>query len=211
MTWLPGDLLFFTGPWSDRTAAIIRLATARPLRIVGPWFGPSHVGGIIIDDGRPRLIESTTLSQHPCLINGVCTSGAQAHVPEERIIEYLQAGGKVAVYRLANDRQLDEYQSERLRRTATKFVTAEVQYDLRGAILSGTRWLRWFAPHADAHSLFCSEMWGRWLADLNCIDNGGSGWMSPYALLRRVLENGVYELRQTWRARDLHLFVGSGE
>lgn len=209
MTWLPGDLLFFTG--TDWTARVIRAATAYPLRVIGPVFGPSHVGIIVPDGKQSLLVESTTLAKSPCLLNGRRVAGAQAHVPEERIAEYLTAGGSVAVYRLADDERLTADEIVVLHHVATRMVFDGLPYDLGEALLSGTRWLRWFAPQADSHSLYCSELCARILRRLGKIDRDRSAWLSPHALQRRVVIEGAYERVWAWYPHNLDALLNEGE
>ena len=76
---------------------------ARPHFLAPPRLkiGPSHVAVLCEFHGSMVWIESTTLCKHPCAILGYQVDGCQAHLPEDRIRDYITTGGHVDLYRLS--------------------------------------------------------------------------------------------------------------
>lgn len=175
-----GDLLFFYG--RERVSRIIEWATR----------GPSHVGIIskaYHPHNRPLLFESTTLCDQPCLLTGQKVSGVQAHDPFERLKTY---PGKAVRMRLLSGWELDERETYALR----DFLVALVDepYDLRGALISGTRLFKWTAlmPYPDLDSLFCSELCAAALMRLFRMPIENPSVYNPAMLMRKLRRWGVY-------------------
>lgn len=195
----PGDIAACFG--TDLVSRVIRLATWSPWGPGGLRLGPSHVA-LISDSEHGRVwVESTTLCRHPCLVRGEPVSGCQAHEPALRVDDYLTSGGSVEIYRLAPIHQLGRDEQLLLRRILFRhFLWDPVGYDVRGAILSGTRAIRWLGllPGADLHSLFCSELVAALLMRLSRLNHANPTGYSPARLLRELVQLGKYQRVAAW-------------
>lgn len=196
----PGDLIPCWG--TSRQCRAISWGTAsafgpRRLRI-----GPSHVAIAANWQGQTVWIESTTLCPHRCLVLGDVVNGCQAHRPEERVADYVNAGGRVEVYRLSPIDSLDVLE-ERLLSTILMhhFVMKRVGYDVGGAMISGTRLLKLtrFMPGADLQQLFCSELCAAVLQRLGRMNRSNPTRFNPACLMRRVVTEGTYEFVEEFR------------
>ncbi|MEZ6058473.1 MAG: hypothetical protein R3C01_17365 [Planctomycetaceae bacterium] len=204
MLFQPGDIAACFG--SDLTSRIVSYGTASPFAPQRLRVAPSHVA-ILCDPpgrvlkhhqqppGRMLWVESTTLCPHPCLIRGTHVAGSQAQQPEDRIADYAHGGGRVDLYRLADVNSL----TGRERRLLTqllidRFVRRAIDYDLRGAVLSGTRvfQLTRCFPRADLSQLFCSEMIAAVLMRLGRLNRENPSRFHPGRLLRTLVRTGVY-------------------
>lgn len=162
--WSNADILVFSGrspesilirgvtcsPFSH--AAILARVTKRdlelavadglrvPLEILTQW------------QDRLLLFESTTLVDQPCEILGKAIRGVQAHDPEKRILAY---DGRVWLMNILSP--LNDLETTRL----THYLLGKLgtEYDEGGAVLAGTRLLKWLLwQRADDRShLFCVE------------------------------------------------------
>jgi hypothetical protein len=67
-------------------------------------------------------------------------------------------------------------------------------YDLRGAIVSGTRLFKWtnLMPYPDLGSLFCSELCAAVLMRLHRLPLSNPSLFSPASLVREVRRCGTY-------------------
>lgn len=198
----PGDLVACYG--SDWISRGIQLLTWSPFAASTLRLGPSHLAIVTESDRGLLWVESTTLCRHPCVVRGERVSGCQAHEPHVRIQDYLQSGGTIAVYRLTGINQLDEAERQLLRRILFQhFLWTPVGYDFGGAILSGTRAIRWLGllPGADLHSLFCSELVAAILMRLNRLNHANPTGFSPARLLRTLVTLGKYYRVASWPAR----------
>ncbi len=192
----PGDVAACYG--ADPISRLISYGTAS---LVPPMLGPSHVAFItdLTHGGRPLWVESTTSCRRRCLINGTTTRGAQAHDPERRIQDYCQAGGRVDIYSPTDLRHYSPAELRRIREILiARFVRNNIHYDLRGAIISGTRLLR-LLPGDDIERLFCSELIAAMLAALGRLNNGIAGRYSPQRLIRELVRTGVYEFSHSYQ------------
>lgn len=180
----PGDLLFHYG--TDWKSRVIEYGTGLPNRMLK---APSHVSGVIPWHGADRLLlESTTLCDQPCAVNGKRISGVQAHVPELRISTY---PGTVWLCSLKRECQLTDTEKDLLVRRATLYLGEP--YDMHGAIESGTHWLQWLGlTGADLGSLFCSALWARLLMLCNRMNWAPCKQFNPAGLMRTVLRNGTH-------------------
>lgn len=186
MSFDPGDLLIFYG--RDFTSRIIEWATR----------GPSHVG-IVCPHGDygPVLFESTTLCEMPCLLAGTCVQGVQAHETANRIANY---PGAVARLRLAQAWRLSEAEIGLLHDWLMH--VAREPYDLRGALVSGTRLFKWTAlmPYPDLESLFCSELCAAALMRLARMPLENPSVYNPASLVRELRRCGTYGAPQFVKA-----------
>jgi hypothetical protein len=204
----PGDLVIFYG--RDFSSRVIEWATR----------GPSHVGIVCPHevendatesrnrkrDARPDaggfatlppkggpanmlLFESTTLCDEPCVLTGKRTSGVQAHEPVSRIASY---PGDVAFLRLMPAWRLHSREVVLLHDWLMR-VACE-PYDLRGALVSGTRLFKWTAlmPYPDLESLFCSELCAAALMRLHRLPLSNPSLYNPASLVREVRRCGTY-------------------
>jgi hypothetical protein len=192
-TFEPGDLAACHG--ADWTSRLIRWQTASLFPPAGLRLGPSHVA--LLCRWRDEMIwtESTTLCRSPCLIRQRQVSGAQAHRPQERIADYVNAGGRVDIYRLTHFHRLSIEESRLLTRLVLdEFIDPGIGYDLGGALLSGTRVLhrsRWF-PGTDLEQLFCSELAAAVVMRLNRMNHANPTRYNPARLLRELVRTGKY-------------------
>ena len=173
-----GDLLIFYG--RDFTSRIIEWATR----------GPSHVGIVCPHgDHGPVLFESTTLCETPCLLTGGCVQGVQAHEPATRIAAY---PGAVARLRLTRAWRLSAAEIGLLHDWLLR--VAHEPYDLRGALISGTRLFKWTAlmPYPDLESLFCSELCAAALMRLARMPLENPSVYNPASLVRELRRCGTY-------------------
>jgi hypothetical protein len=181
--WKAGDILIFFGTdWSSR---VIELATR----------GPSHVGIVSRQSDRGHLLyESTTLCDLPDRLTGRSCAGVQAHDPAERVQSY---NGRVARLRLAPAWRLNRYEADLLGQMLQH--VHGVQYDLPGALLSGTRLFKWTSlmPYPDLGSLFCSELCAAVLMRLGRLPLSNPSAYHPAALVRKLRRCGVYQAPET--------------
>ena len=189
----PGDVMACWGrDWISRgiTFGTWSLFGPRGLRL-----GPSHVAIICHRAGEPAWVESTTMAPHPCLVRGEHAAGVQVHQPDNRIRDYLAQGGKVIRYALSPINRLTGSESELLTKILLeKFVDRGINYDLGGALISGTRvfqLLRSF-PGADLNRLFCSELVSAVLQRLGRLNRTNPTRHNPARLLREAVRQGVY-------------------
>jgi hypothetical protein len=182
MDFEPGDLLIFYG--RDLSSRVIEWATR----------GPSHVGIVCplparVKEDNLLLFESTTLCNEPCVLTGQFIEGVQAHEPASRIAGY---PGEVALLRLMPAWRLNEREAALL--YDWLMHVASVPYDLRGALLSGTRLFKWTAlmPYADLESLFCSELCAAALMRLHRLPLSNPSLYNPASLVRELRRCGTY-------------------
>ena len=201
MDFLPGDIAGCYGQgWTSKaiTYGTVSLLAPKRLRV-----GPSHVAVICEYRGGPIWVESTTLCRHPCLIRGVHVCGVQAHLPEERIADYVEAGGRVDLYRLSPVDRLSRSESELLTRILVKhFIGRMVSYDTGGALLSGTRLFKHtrLLPRADLDELFCSELAAKVYMRLGRLNRDNPTKYNPASLLRQLVREGTVQFERTYVA-----------
>lgn len=193
-----GDIAACYGRGPD--AAVIRLATAWPIAPRGLRLGPSHVAIMAETSGRGLLwFESTSLCQRPCVLTGEQRAGTQAHWPNNRIFDYTRNGGRVDIYRLLPFWELLPGESRELGDLLRIAVDLRLRYDLPGALLSGTRVLkfsRFF--YADLESVFCSELVAAVLQKLHLLAIQNPMRFSPASLMRSLVRTGVYRRYATY-------------
>ncbi|MGE5194070.1 MAG: hypothetical protein ACM3U2_16365 [Deltaproteobacteria bacterium] len=198
----PGDLLIFYG--RDLSSRVIEWATRGPSHVgivcphalaVPPSGG--HAGAARPPDGGTAsalLFESTTLCDEPCALTGKCIAGVQAHEPMSRITGY---PGNVALLRLMPAWRLSAREVDLLRDWLLH--VASEPYDLRGALISGTRLFKWTAlmPYPDLESLFCSELCAAALMRLHRLPLSNPSLYNPASLVREVRRCGTYGAPRT--------------
>jgi hypothetical protein len=193
-----GDILACYG--RDRVSRGIRRWTYRP------WYAdrrlrraPSHVAiaAQLQPPGsaakRVVWVESTSLCRRSCVMSGHPVCGVQAHDPDKRIIDYVDAGGAVHVYRLTPGCELEVSESFKLSQICEHLLKNRIGYDTLGAGVSGlaiTR--RWLNRVADLDSLFCSELVARVLQAINRMNWANPSNYTPGDLLRELVCSGVY-------------------
>jgi len=192
MIFQPGDIAACYG--AGLASRVIEWTTASPLAPARLRIGPSHVA--ILCEYRERMIwvESTTVCRRPCLVQRRVVRGAQAHSPVDRIHDYLGAGGRVDLYCLAPIYRLARDESRLLTRILVdRFVKRGIDYDLRGAVLSGSRALHWtrLFPGADLNQLFCSELVAAVLMRLGRLNLANPTRYNPARLVRELVRHGV--------------------
>jgi hypothetical protein len=194
MTLQPGDIAACQS--ADWTSRLIRWGTASLLPPADLRIGPSHLA--LICEWRSEMVwvESTTLCSSPCLIRRRTVRGVQAHLPAQRIADYVSAGGRVDLYRLTPINKLTIEDSRLLTRILMNhFIEPGIRYDLAGAILSGTRVFQWsrLFPGADLEHLFCSELVAALVMRLGRMNHSNPTRYNPARLLRELVRTGKYQ------------------
>ena len=148
------------------------------------------------------LAEQPVTVWHDSAVVGEPVEGAQSHRPRDRIREYVQSDGKVDIYRLTPINRLSNLESELLSAILIDhFVKAGKLYDMRGALLSGTRTfqLSRLFPGANLEELFCSEMVAAVAMRLNRMNHSNPTRFNPARLLRQLVRSGKYAFLQSLR------------
>ena len=166
-------------------------------------IGPSHVA--VLSQFRDSMVwvESTTLCQHPCAILGYPVDGCQAHLPEDRIRDYITTGGHVDLYRLSPIEKLSQSESELLTTILVRhFIGQRVTYDLGGALVSGTRLFKRtrLLPQADLNELFCSELVAAVCMRLGRMNRSNPTKFNPACLLRELVRQGTFRFEREFPA-----------
>lgn len=199
--WLPGDLVACYGnDWTGKVISCLTASIASPKRL---RFGPSHVAVMCEHHGRNVWVESTTLCPTPCLIQGKRVTGAQVHRPEDRIQDYVRNGGRVDLYRLTPINRLLPEESRLLTTILIEqFIRNPSDYDLVGAILSGTKFLQAtrFFSIADLNETFCSELVSAVMMRLNRMNHANPAKFHPAHLMRTLVRSGKYQWKRSWTA-----------
>lgn len=207
---LPGDLAACYG--RDWVSKAISYGTASLLAPSRLKFGPSHVAVICEQNGSPVWVESTTLCRHPCLILQSHVSGVQAHLPEERIEDYVSGGGRVDLYRLSPIDRLSQDESQLLTRILIKhFIGRLVSYDTGGALLSGTRLFKRtrLLPAADLNELFCSELAAKVFMRLGRLNRDNPTRYNPANLFRQLVREGTVQFERTYALHGQSLRIAT--
>jgi hypothetical protein len=161
----------------------MRVAPPHPDRL------PQGGEGEVVKETRALLFESTTLCDEPCVLTGRRRDGVQAHDPDQRIASYR---GAVSRMRLTRAWRLSGHEIGILREWLRS--VASEPYDLRGAIISGTRLFKWSAlmPYPDLASLFCSELCAAALMRLHRMPLENPSAYNPASLVRVLRRCGTY-------------------
>lgn len=200
MPWCVGDLVLFSG--ESFFSRIVRARTCSPYSHVGiiakvglgdlvlsPKRSKRLPGGLT-DTWRKRklLFESTTLNDLPCEILQHPIEGTQAHDPAVVAATYK---GRIWRQSLREEWQLTFPQSSRL--TESLLNNLGVEYDMPGAMLSGTLILKWLGcgwRASDRSTLVCVEYVAQAIKDAfafspcSYIGNLHPGKMTPKQLVR---------------------------
>jgi hypothetical protein len=196
----PGDLLCCYG--RDAVSRLIRWRTCWPIDPWSRWNPPSHVGIIGLRDRQAVLYESTSLGKRPCLHRGYPVRGVQAQPVQQRVDDYLQAGGYVELYRPQGLHQFRLQDIVRLDEAVKHFLGRGAAYDYRGAFLSGMR-LPWLARLSTCTKrLFCSEFVAACLMHVGRLNLQTPGFYSPGRLLRELVRLGIYERVNRWTTAE---------
>ncbi len=194
MKFEPGDIAVCYGTdWISRGISLVTASVCVPFELI---LGPSHMAIMCTFQSKTLWVESTTLTDTPCQLHQKQISGAQAHLPEDRIDDYIHTGGQVDIYRLTPINRLSLEESETLSNILIqKIVTEKILYDYSGAILSGTRMFQWsrLFPYADLNSLFCSELVAAVIMRLNRMNHFNPSRFNPGRLLRILVRTGKYQ------------------
>jgi len=194
MIFQAGDIAACFG--AQPVSRMIEYGTASLLAPARLRLGPSHVAILCEYREAMRWVESTSLCRRSCLVQRRVVRGTQVHHPHERICDYVGNGGRVDVYRLSPIHRLSESESRLLAKILIEhFVRLGIDYDLGGALLAGTRILKWirFLPGADLNQLFCSELLAAVLMRLGRLNHGNPTKYNPAGLLRVLVNQGTYQ------------------
>jgi hypothetical protein len=194
MKFQPGDIAACFG--SCPASRLIELGTASFLAPPRLRIGPSHVAILCEHREAMHWIESTALCRRPCVVQKRIVRGTQAHRPEDRICDYIGAGGRVEIYRFSPIHALTASESRLLEKILIRyFVRIGIDYDLGGALLSGSRFFRWshFFPGADLQQMFCSELVAAVLMRLGRMNRENPTKYNPARLLRELVRQGTYQ------------------
>lgn len=199
MQFRPGDIFACYG--ADLTSRIIQAGTYWPIAPRRLRWPPSHVAIAAWDaDQAVRWFESTTMTHRRCLIRHTHVQGVQCHPVADQIENYIDAGGRVDVYRLVDIDALDEWEAWHLSRLLCRFVEDGARYDALGAALSGLRvtQLLHLLPGADLETLFCSEVISAVLMRLCRMNRDNPTRYNPGRLLRTLLYQGTYRFEHSY-------------
>lgn len=187
----PGDIVACYG--TDWASRVVSWGTASLFGPSALKFGPSHVAMLCEWRDGPLWIESTTLCRLPCRVRGLHCRGMQAHHPENRLQDYWRSGGRCDLYRLSPIDELSRNESLQLTGMLLEFVHRGLDYDLSGALISGTRALRLTRfLHRDQETVFCSELLAAVLQRLGRMNREDPTRYSPARLLRTLIAQGTY-------------------
>lgn len=197
----PGDIFACWG--SDWISRGISLPTSSLIGPRGLRWAPSHVAiacqRFAPNESQCFWWESTSLTDRPCLESHRTVSGVQVHTIGARMQDYLQAGGRVSVYRLSRFDKLSHDERIDLRLFLYGLIAEE--YDTLGAVVSGTRLIRHVTLWRNQlDTMFCSEMIAvvlQWLT-LMCRENPSV--FTPGRLLRQLVTQGTYHLHTQFRS-----------
>jgi hypothetical protein len=199
-----GDVVACWG--TDRVSRTISLMTSS---VFPPWslmWAPSHVALIHREGMGPAYwYESTTMAggvvsgQRSAVSQNqeqrtknkelpLPVSGVQIHEIPERWHAYR---GRCLILRPTVI--LDDDQKTKMGVELREMLTQAIPYDLRGALLSGTRLLRYLAP-ASGRQLFCSELVARVLQVGGLMNWGSPAGYSPGRLCRALVHSGAFDL-----------------
>ena len=193
MRFEPGDIFACYG--RDWISRLISLETACLWAPKGLRVSPSHVAIVGKHHGRPVWIESTTLSDRPCLVNGHTVNGCQLHDIDDCIQDYIARGGRIELYRLS---EIDRLSPDEIRTLNAIligfFVTKQVGYDYGGALISGTRIARRLNLFSRKRldDVFCSELIAAVLMRLGRLSRSNPTRYNPGRLLRTLVNEGTY-------------------
>ncbi|MEZ6068287.1 MAG: hypothetical protein R3B90_21815 [Planctomycetaceae bacterium] len=145
--------------------------------------------------------ESTTLADHPCILQHRQVRGWQLHEIDTRLADYRQQQATVDVYRLHPFHQLDIHEVVALARYSVDYWHTQLAtYDARSALWSGSRIVRRFRLYkpADLAAVFCSEYIAAVLRRLNRLSPADNpARFSPATLLRELVHAGTYARQRT--------------
>lgn len=125
----------------------------------------------------------------------------QSHLPEHRIGDYINDGGRVDIYRLTAIDRLSQTETTLLSRILLNhFLGRLIAYDTGGALLSGTRLFKWsrLFPKAELNQLFCSELVAAVLMRLGRMNRANPTRYNPATLLRQLVRVGTYQFHHSF-------------
>lgn len=176
----PGDILGYSG--QDFIGCFINVVTYGI-----PFWDLSHIGIVGEYKGELLLFESNVYDPAPCVIQGKCFRGTQAHRIETQL-DYYQ--GKVWHYPLITPL----YEHERKRLNKFLLDTVGTPYDEIGAFRSGgIGWslLESFFRPADLSSIFCSEWCCAALTHIGRFKTDNVSRWSPNKFTRTCRRRGI--------------------
>jgi hypothetical protein len=200
----PGDIFACFG--ADSVSRLISWQTAIPWAPSALRFGPSHVAIAsqldAIRGAELVWIESTTLTRRRCLFRGESVHGCQVHQIADRVSDYVNAGGRVDVYRLTPINRLTAGNVRELAQDLEWYVREAYGYDAASALFSGTKLIRavdkvfsFWTPAP--HSVFCSQLLAAELQALGLMNRDNPQRFHPGRLVRQLVRQGTYS--RVWR------------
>jgi hypothetical protein len=181
-----GDVVACWG--SDWFSRLISAMTCSPLPPWGLGWAPSHVAIIHREpDAEPIWYESTTLAPGHAAYGKPPVYGVQEHRPADRWNDYR---GRCVVYRPSV--KLTTAQKKQMGVELRRFAAGHIPYDVAGALLSGTWFLRHLVP-ASRSRMFCSELIATVLQRARLMNWGSPSGYSPGRLLRELVKAGAFE------------------
>ena len=188
MLYQSGDVLLFWGRGFVSNVIMAKTATLDAMFLKGVSWPPSHAA-IVVDYGRPVLLESTMLGTHPCLVAKRPVAGVQLQDIDQRIADY---GGRCEIWR-----------ADGISQNVNRVVNADVlsllgtestpnaKYDTIGAVISGTR-AKLMPFETGSHDRwFCSELVSFVLSRAGCLNVRQPDKVAP-SDLRRLLKRDFY-------------------
>ena len=197
----PGTILVYSGrgrlsrliEWAtcsrySHGATVVAIAKADLVNYRGPrlWkFTPELASW---RDGL-KVVESTSLSERPCLLLGRRFAGVQVHDLGESILQY---DGRV--WAMTPRVPFSASESERLTQRALQLVG--IPYDELGALLAATTLLKRILPYAqDRSRQECVELNGDLLLHAACgrqLSEIKPGQWTPAGMVRLLVRSGLY-------------------
>lgn len=187
LVYRPGDVLVWGGNnWTSRGVVLGSVWNQPRLwkqLFRGQWF--SHIGICGNWQGDLKHWESTTLCPLACDAQGKLVSGVQCHDIYREIDAY-----DGWVWRLKMRQPLNGLQSRLL--SALLEQRLGTQYDLGGALVAGTTWVKRLMD-PDAATLFCDEFVAMTLIDLHVVGGFNPSTITPAWLAWYLVDTFKYE------------------
>ena len=182
-----GDIIGFSGDsWPSALINILTYGT--------PFWGISHVGIIGEHKGELLLFESTTLTDIPCVIQGMPFKGTQAVRLEDRLKQYSGRAWHYPIYRplFVEAKRLNQFLVDHI----------GIDYDYIGAVRAGGKAWSWFESllhEEDLSFIFCSELCAAAHREVGLLRTDNVSRWNPNRFIRHERREKI--LRKPWRLK----------